>query len=143
MSHKNGCEHSWLVPGARTPLAHCFEDWQGLICGLVQCQYCGSPAVLQLIAWRGKQLEDRLYSVGELPDDATEVSIRNMQSDYCDVTRQDREVEALMSLRHIQYQAWFSVPDLICNAVNKVAPPINHPDWQNLKPITQTCWYEN
>lgn len=87
-----------------------------------------------MVSWRGERLQDRTYSIGSLPEAATEVFIRNMQSAYCDVTRHNREIDALLSLRTISHLGRFKLPELECLELTPATPPIKHPDWRQLEP---------
>lgn len=108
--------------------------------GLVQCRDCGSPAILQLLAWRGARLKERVYSIAELPEDATEVFLRNMQSAYCDLTRQSHEVEALINLGVIKQIGCFELPELLCRDIHTYTEPVRHPPWEEILDGDPTWW---
>ena len=136
--------YSWSTPGETLQIAHFFEDWQGLVSGLVLCRHTGRAAILQLLAWKGTYLEQRIYSIGLLPTRATDVFIRNMQSAYCDVTRVSHEVETLMSLRDFQCAGLFHMPKGLCLATCPIKPPVHHPDWRHLtaNDSKSTAWWD-
>ena len=134
------CQHSWQTVGATSAVAHTFEDWQGLVSGLVQCGFCGAPAILTLLAWRGAGLKQRIYSIAELPVAATEVFMRNMQSAYCDLTRQQHEVEALTNLGRIQEVSLFTLPALTCQKTISITNRPDHRPWQEIKTDEPQWW---
>jgi hypothetical protein len=136
--------YSWSTPGETLQIAHGFEDWQGLVSGLVLCCHTGRAAILQLLAWKGANLEQRIYSIGLLPTRATDIFIRNVQSAYYDVTRFSREVDALMSLRDFQCDGLFQMPEGVCLATHPIEPPIHHPDWRQLTADDPkfTAWWD-
>ncbi|MFN3236894.1 MAG: hypothetical protein ACE37D_07530 [Pseudomonadales bacterium] len=134
------CQHSFVTQGATTAVAHMFADWQGLVSGLTQCQHCGAPAILQLLAWRGPRLAERVYSIALLPEAATEVFLRNMQSAYCDLTRQAHEVDALMNLGEIHHIGMFNLPELLCQGSLPYEQAIHHQNWQDIDPEDPTWW---
>ena len=136
------CEHSWCTPGSAPTLAHIFEDWQGLIRGLALCRHCGAPALLELLAWRGRNLNERIYSIGVLPRSATEVFIRNMQSAYCDVTRYANEIDALTHMGQVEQIGWFQLPEYVCQAVITAPKPLPHKNWRDIDPKDDTWWHE-
>jgi len=92
----NDCHHDWLVSGE--PLNPCFtiDFWQGLTSGLVKCEACQQYNLLHLQAWQGRNLRDRIYSCAPLLNSSAAVFLRNMNSDYCDLTRKQQEVDALI-----------------------------------------------
>ncbi len=66
--------------------------------------------------------------------------MRNLQSAYCDLTRQQHEVEALTNLGTIRQVEWFTLPGLICHGVKEVTARPTHRPWQEIKTDEQAWW---
>jgi hypothetical protein len=90
------CTHSWSEPGPQR-VAFTIDAWQGLTDGLIQCATCGQYAVVNLLDWGGRNLCFRIFSVALAGSSTASVFLRNMNSDYCDLSRHQAEANALLA----------------------------------------------
>lgn len=90
------CTHSWSEPGPQR-VAFTIDAWQGLTDGLIQCAACGQYAVVNLLDWGGRNLRFRIFSVASAESKTASVFLRDMNSDYCDLSRHQAEVNALLA----------------------------------------------
>tara|TARA_R110002072_G_scaffold64_15_gene530 strand:- start:17712 stop:18266 length:555 start_codon:yes stop_codon:yes gene_type:complete len=111
-----------------------FEHWQGVVDGIIGCSACGQTALIRLLDWRGEQLQQRIYSIGLIPTEVSDVFLRNMRSHYCDLQRKHDERQALYSAVPATQIGLFSLPDMQCEKNHSVASPIQYPKWQQLAP---------
>jgi hypothetical protein len=89
-------QHDWLRSDVRLTIKISFEDWLGPISALVTCG-CGDFGILQLIAWRGRRLEERIFSLREVEKTIAETYLANISRDYCDLSRKQDETTALIN----------------------------------------------
>lgn len=89
--------HNFADDRGRLAFQHVIDDWQGVTSGLARCRYCNADFLLHLQAWRGTRLNERVYAAFTLDPDVASVFLRNMRSDFCDLSRHAAEVEALLA----------------------------------------------
>ncbi len=90
----DGHVHTWDEVGAHLAVAFTIDAYGGVTDAVIECD-CGRHALLNLLDWLGPNLDKRVYAVSESSTEATAVFLRNMRSDYCDLTRKAAEVNAL------------------------------------------------
>lgn len=73
------------------------EDWLGPVTALLRCPECNTHALIYLVAWQSPELKHRIFAVRVVPDEATRTYLRNIRSDYCDLTRKQSEFDALIA----------------------------------------------
>ena len=106
---------------------------------MVQCD-CGQYALLSMLDWSGPRLERRIYAVSALPDEPAAVFLRNMRSDYCDLTRKAHEVAALYaSADAVSAVLAAEVPQLTVLATEEAT--VRRPLWrEDLEAPGTTVW---
>jgi len=90
-------DHDWSVPGTALELTFTIDFWQGPTDAIVQCGQCGDFALLRLLHWSDRNLSKRIFVVAALPEAAVGIFLRNMRSDYCDLSRHKAEVDSLLA----------------------------------------------
>jgi hypothetical protein len=118
-------------------LCYTFDDWHGVVNGILHCQGCDEYSVIRLLDWGGFNLRTRIFSLACLPADSAWVFLRNMNSDYCDLTRKQDEAHALYHcLNPVMFIVAIELPDLVLldKVPKSTAPPITYPDWRVLSP---------
>lgn len=91
------CSHDWDAAGRQLTVVFTIDGWQGATDAIVRCAGCGTPALLRLLHWSGRNLGTRVFAVSGLDSREVDVFLRNMKSDYCDLERHRAEVDALMA----------------------------------------------
>ena len=91
------CTHDWLQTGSSLAAAFVIDEWQGPTDFVVRCTGCGTYALLRLLHWSGRNLATRIFSVAYLDSQAMEIFLRNMRSDYCDLSRHSAETAMLVA----------------------------------------------
>jgi len=138
--------HEWLNQSARVNLVFTFNDWQGVVNGILQCRRCNDFCVIRLLDWSNKNLRTRIFSLASLPDESASVFLRNMNSEYCDLSRKQHETEALYhSLDPVTHIIAIGLPDLMILGVVPFATPmpIKYPDWHTLAPDpANSSWFQ-
>jgi hypothetical protein len=120
-----------------------FEHWQGMVDGLMGCQFCGQKLLLRLLDWRGHQLEQRIYSIGLVPSDVGDVFIADTRSDYCDLKRKDDELEALKNAAPATQLGLFHLPLMQCEKILPLSHKVRYPAWQQLEPgHPESQWWQ-
>ncbi len=122
---------------------------------MLRCQECSEFSVIRLLDWGHRNLQTRIFSLASLPVDSARVFLRNMSSDYCDLSRKQQETEALYhSLNPVSHIVAIGLPDLVIldlvqtastgSPVTKSATtPIRYPDWRTLTPQPETSpWFQ-
>ncbi len=127
----------WQDNTARLSLIHTLDDWQGLINGIVYCPRHDQHAVVRMLDWGEKNLQNRVYSLANVARDSVEVFLRNMSTDYCDLTRRQNEVSALYtSSDPVESIILLHLPELevlgTCPADG--LPALEYRHWQQIKP---------
>ncbi|MBL6692153.1 MAG: hypothetical protein ISP91_17370 [Pseudomonadales bacterium] len=93
----NTHQHSWALPGEHLEPVLILEDWLGPVTALLRCPVCDTHALIYLVAWQSPELKHRIFAVRVVPDEVTKTYLRNIRSDYCDLTRKQREFDALIT----------------------------------------------
>lgn len=91
------CVHDWRTPGKSLDAVFVIDDWQGPTDLVVQCRECRAYALLRLLHWSGRNLTTRIFAVAGLDTQAMGIFLRNMRSDYCDLSRHGAETAMLMA----------------------------------------------
>lgn len=89
--------HTWQIPDANLKFMLVIEDWLGPTAGIINCDNCHLSALAYLLAWRGKQCEQRIFSVKLLPPAVIDTYLANIHRDYCDLSRKQSETQALFA----------------------------------------------
>ena len=111
--------HAWNCVGETLPLVFVIDAHDGVTDAIAECS-CGQHALLNLLDWAGKHLQERVYTVSELATEPARVFLRNIRSDYCDLTRKAAEVEALgVAASAVSAVLGLSLPDLRVVATEK------------------------
>lgn len=90
------CGHDWRDEPVDIVLT--IDACHGPTDALVKCPRCGQYYLLRLLHWQGPRLALRIFALATLPADSVTVFLRNMRSDYCDLSRHQAEVDALMAI---------------------------------------------
>ena len=120
------------MPGHTSSIAFTFDYWQGLVAGLLCCDTCGHYGLARLLDWRGGQLEQRIFSIANLKREPTSVFLRNMNSDYCDLSRKTAEWNALIATSPARLLGLFQLPEMRCLASRNLIESPGYPDWRQL-----------
>ncbi len=91
------CAHDWTAHDGELHIVVVADDWQGATTAIARCSGCGLHVLLQLLAWQGKHLENRVYILSPIPSQVALVFMRDIQSNYCDLTRHGQEFDALIA----------------------------------------------
>jgi hypothetical protein len=138
--------HDWDIKSTHLGLTYTLDEWQGVLNGMLHCQGCNSYSIIRLLDWAGKNLQTRVFSLADLPADSAKVFLRNMNSDYCDVTRKQDEANALyFCLGPVTHIVAIEVPGLklLDSIRNKNTTTICYPDWQTLSPKPESsAWFQ-
>ena len=137
--------HDWFDAFAKLTLHLTFNDWQGVVNGMLRCHACDEFAVIRLLDWGHKNLRTRIFSLASLPVDSAHIFLRNMNSDYCVLSRKQQETEALYhSLDPVAHIVAIGLPELVILGVQSVpTKPIKYPDWHTLTPHPETSpWFQ-
>lgn len=110
------------------------DYWQGIVDGLLRCSHCDHTVIARLLAWRGQQLDQRIYALAQVGPEAVSTFLRNMNNDYCDLSRKLAEWDALVATSPPTLAGAFQVPDMRCKDVKPITQTPSYPDWRNLKP---------
>ena len=87
--------HDWLVTGAVLDVAFELDAHNGVTDAILRCRGCGQYGLLGLLDWASPKLTCRVYAVAELSAEPVAVFLRNMRSEFCDLTRKSAEHAAL------------------------------------------------
>ena len=129
----NACHHSWLCPGDTLQLIETLDDWLGPTLAIISCQHCQQPALLNLVAWRGDQLKERIFGARTLTQAASDTYLANINRDYCDLTRKTAETEALIqTTSKTAHLVLVSLPRMQVSAVSTGTVDTPFRDWQDV-----------
>lgn len=92
----NACSHDWLQAGVRPTLTLTIDAWQGSTDAVLTCQQCGGHAIMRLVHWHGRNLDHRVFAIYDLPAHAAAVFLKDMGTGYCDLSRHQAELNALL-----------------------------------------------
>ncbi|XOV88445.1 MAG: hypothetical protein ACFHX7_00860 [Pseudomonadota bacterium] len=129
------CVHDWGRPGCQLHLAVVADEWQGATTAIARCSGCGASSLLQLLAWQGKNLANRVYLLSPIPARVTDVFLRNIRSSYCDLSRHGHEFAALVAATERPAGLIATrLPDLLVLAMRAIPEGTRYPvpDWREL-----------
>jgi hypothetical protein len=114
-----------------------------MVDGLISCSRCNATALARLLAWRGENLDLRMFSLAEIDSEPARTFLRNIASDYCDLTRKQAEWEALIATAMPTRIGVFQLPKLLCVDVRPLSVAPDYPDWRQLseEDSRQNAWW--
>ena len=96
MTDTRDCVHDWQRVGVSPDVVHVLDFELDLTDAVVSCARCEALALLHMLGWRTSG--SRVFGVSRLPADGVHTFLRNMASEFCDLTRKRDEAEMLVSL---------------------------------------------
>ena len=131
--------HDWLRLEATLEVRCEIDGDNGITDAVIVCS-CGQHALINLLDWTGPRLARRVFSVSLLGADPVGVFLRNMRSDYCDLTRKAAEVAALAATAEGAAAVLAAdTPELRVLAVEQTA--VRRPFWrEDLGAAGETGW---
>jgi len=136
----NPHQHSWELPEARLEPAVVLEDWLGPVTALLKCRECATHALIYLVAWQAPELKHRIFALRFVPDGAAATYLRNIRSDYCDLTRKQNETDALIAAAEpVSHLVEVYDSDRICGVTATSSRPTLVP-WRDIDPDDFPAW---
>ena len=133
------CAHTWSQTGSQLSFSYTIDYWQGATTGLVQCTDCRNMALIHLQAWSGTNLTRRVYSVALLNQRVAQTFLRNMRSDYCDLSRKASEVDALISVANpVETVLLVDGQTVIRILATETSPPTGYHAWREALPYNDS-----
>lgn len=132
-------QHSWATSGTTIKPVVAMDDWMGPVMGLLRCAECGLYGLIYLVAWEAPELRNRIFALRMVPRQAATIYLRNISSDYCDLTRKQSETDALLSSADNVSQLLATTDMTVQQAVfTDARPPIVA--WRDINPADYPQW---
>lgn len=127
------------MEGATLRIHYVLDADNGVTDAIVACS-CGQYALLNLLDWTGPGLARRVFSVSLLQDKPVRIMLRNLRSDYCDLSRKHAEIAALCATAdRVGVVLAADVPELRVRAVERAC--VRRPLWrEDLATPGETGW---